>query len=266
MDPITILLIVMAFLLFKGGALSQFGIGQPSTYNEPPQGYIVPSSPLVSSSYIGQESQTASSAIGGATKAVSSLVTAGTSLAKAVPIIGAALAAISDALFAASAKRASAARDENGALAAAVPGWDQAVKTVVNAYNTGQITASQTTQLLDQVMGNYWSEVGPHIQSGRNGCSNGSSCPGSAQPSSPLALATTAPSTYCSGSIGAACCVGCASLQLSVDNINAALTITSNNGQAVQTNVQAVFPSKYGGISRPKYTVTVKRPSSVFSL
>lgn len=267
MDPITLLLIIVAFLLFKSGAFATLGLGGGvGGINNPPQGFILPPSPQTSSQYIGQESQAASSAIGGATSALSGLAEEGSKLAGAIPVVGAALQAISSALFAASAKRAKAARDENSAIAAAVPGFDQAIKQVVNAYNTGQLTASQTSQLLDQVMNNYWSEVGPQIQSGRNGCNNGSNCPGSAQPSSPLALATTAPSTYCSGAIGGACCVGCASLQLSVDNINAALAITSQNGQSVTTNIQAVFPSKYGGINRPKYTMVVQRPSSVFSL
>jgi hypothetical protein len=188
----------------------------------------------------------------------------------AIPVVGPALSAVATALTrtfaAASAKRAQQATDENTAVAQAVPGWDSAVTQTVNAYNNGSVSAGQVAQMLAAIMSNYWSEVSPKIQPGRNGCANGASCPSSANMMSSTELATTASRTYCSGSIGAVCCVGCASLQLSIDNMLWAVKMADQTGKPSSATIQAVFPSKYGGFSRPLYTVTFQRSSSGFTL
>jgi hypothetical protein len=112
--------------------------------------------------------------------------------------------------------------------------------------------------LLQTVMANFWSETVPQIQPGRNGCNGGANCPPSVAPNSGSAYATTAPSSYCSGSIGAACCVGCADLQLSIDNMEWAVAHADSTGQPTTAFVQTVYASKYGGVNRPAYLVTFR--------
>jgi hypothetical protein len=193
------------------------------------------------------------------------LSSAGSSLAGAVPIVGGVFSAIFGALMAASAKRAAEAKNENAAVAAAVPGYDNGVTQIVAAYCDGQITEAETETLLNQLMVNYWSEVTPQIQPGRNGCSGGTSCPGPANPNSSMNVATTAPRTYCSGSIGAACCVGCSNLQLGVSNMEYAVRQADANGGSVKALIPQVFPSKYGGTARAQYMVIFTKPSAAAS-
>lgn len=178
------------------------------------------------------------------------------------PAIAGAFKAIAGALLQASQKRAKEAVSENSAVAAAVPGWDAGVATIAKAYNNGQIDGDQAKQLLQTNMANYWSEVAPQIQPGRNGCSSGANCPGSKNPNSATSLETTAPSSYCSGSIGASCCVGCASLALSTANMNYAIS-QADAGAPTAATIQAVFKSKYGGVDRSRYTVTFTKPSAI---
>lgn len=134
-------------------------------------------------------------------------------------------------------------------MAQAVPGWDQAVTQIVNAYNNGQLTAAQVGQAIDAIWQNYWSEVGPQIQPGRNGCQSGQ---------------VTQPSTvsFCGGTTyGAACCVGYDDLKNSNNNMKFAVQQADNTGKPTPAAILAVFASKYGGINRPAYTVTFIRPS-----
>src|ERR1700689_5118155 len=91
------------------------------------------------------------------------------------PIIGAAFSAIAGGLLKASAMRAAQAKNENQAVAAAVPGWDQAVAQIVAAYNAGSITAAQAVNLLNMSASNFWNEVTPQVQPGRNGSNSGKS-------------------------------------------------------------------------------------------
>jgi hypothetical protein len=182
------------------------------------------------------------------------------------PVLSAAFSAIAGGLIKASAARAAAAKNENTAVAAGVPGWDQAVSQIVAGYNSGSITLAQTIQLLQMALTNYWNEVTPQIQSGRNGCSGGSSCPGPANPNSSMNTATTAPASYCSGSIGAACCVGCANLHLGTSNMMYAVTQVDATGASMRALIPQVFASKYGGTNRAQYMVTFTKPTPASSI
>lgn len=181
------------------------------------------------------------------------------------PVLSAAFSAIAGGLIKASAARAAAARNENMAVAAGVPGWDQAVSQIVAAYNSGSVSVSEAIQLLQMAMSNYWNEVTPQIQSGRNGCSGGGSCPGPANPNSSMNTATTAPASYCGGSIGAACCVGCANLALGTSNMIYAVTQVDATGVSMRALIPQVFASKYGGTNRAQYFVTFIKPTPATS-
>jgi hypothetical protein len=184
--------------------------------------------------------------------------------ATAIPIVGVAFNAIFGSLMAASAKRAAEARSENQAVNAGVAGWDNAVAQVIAAYNAGQITLTELYQFMGVpqvndptlpsspglLWKNYWREVGPQVQPGRNGCQTGTA---------------TQPTTqsWCSGSYGAGCCVGYDDLKnSSVYIMQAARKAESRPGVSVPANVLVVVASKYGAANRPAYTVTLKKPTS----
>jgi hypothetical protein len=267
---------IIAFLLFKSGALngvlggalssSQLSAasaltGAPNTTPvTPPPAVKVAPSPVVASSIktTGVEVSTGISTAATAATAVAKAAGAGSAALSAIPVVGAAFAAIASVLIAASQKRAQEAESENQAVAQGVPAWDQAVATIANAFNAGQITAAEAQQGFALTLSNYWSEVTPQIQPGRNGCNGGKSCPASANVNSDNATGTTAPSSYCSGNIGAACCVGCSDLALSVSNLNYAASIAEKTGKPATAFIQTVFASKYGGVNRPSYFITLQ--------
>jgi hypothetical protein len=171
-----------------------------------------------------------------------------------IPVAGPAISAVFNAiagnLLKASAKRAAEAKNENSAVANAVPGWDAAVAQIVAAYNSGQVSATEASSLFDLALQNYWNETVPQIQPGRNGCNGGKSCP------APSSVTNEGGNNYCSGDIGAACCVGCADLDLSTHNLKAAVAAQAATGKPQTGFVQVVYASKYGGINRPAYNVT----------
>lgn len=262
--------VIAAFLLFKSGILSSLNLG---TTGLPPTGYVPPPPTLnigssINAAQFQQEGQLASSVIGTTTSALSSLTASGGALsnlassgvANSIPIIGAAFSAIASTLIAASQKRAQEAKTENSAVAQAIPGWDNAVAQIVAAYNAGSLTYVQVDSLLSTIMSNYWNETSPQIQPGRNGCGSGANCPPSIAPNSGSAT-NSGGANYCSGNIGAACCVGCADLQLSVDNMEWAVAQATKTGQPSTAFIQQVFASKYGGANRAAYLVTFIPPA-----
>ena len=181
----------------------------------------------------------------------------------AIPVVGPALSAVAQALTsafqAASQQRAKQAVSENTAVAAAVPGWDQAMYQIQTNYNNGGLSAQQAIQLVDLAWTNYWAETAPKIQPGRNGCQGGTLTKAQAD--------TQFPGTaQCSGSWGAACCVGYADLANGMNSIIAAIQQTDSTGEASVASIPAVYASKYGGTNRPAYTLTFTRPNPVFTL
>lgn len=191
----------------------------------------------------------------------------GSSAASAIPIVGAAFSLIFNSLMQASAKRAAAARSENSAVAQGVPAWDAGISQIVSAYNTKGITAAQASSLLDTVMSNFWNEVKGQIQSGRNGCGGGSTpaplvflsgqAPGINVGTQTQATGST---RQCSGDFGAACCVGNNDLMPGIYNIKLAIATTEKTKAAATGYVPKVYASKYGGIDREIYMVTVTKP------
>lgn len=248
--------IVAVFLLLKSNLLSSFGVSTPLASGQPAPASFVPAPQTVAPTYnpsnVSQIGADINSGVGIATTAL-----------KAVPIVGQALSAVVQTLtqiFAqASAKRAKQAVNENTAVAAAVPGWDQSMLQIQTNYNNGGLTKAQAFTLVDLAWANYWNECGPQIQPGRNGCQGGQMPKAQADQQFP-GLA------QCSGSWGAACCVGYADLANGANSIKAALTQTDNTGSPAVAIIPAVFASKYGGSNRAQYTLTFVRPSSVFSI
>lgn len=202
---------------------------------------------------------------GGGLGMASALVGDATNAASAVPgaaAIGGALQSLIGIFSQASQQRAKQAVDENSAVAGAVPGWDSALAQLVNAYNSGQITAAQLASALacpnigggqGPLWVNFWAEVGPKVQPGRNGCQSGSTVIASTQ-------------SYCGGSYGAGCCVAYDDLMNSAKNVIKALNQTESTGAPATAQVLTVFPSKYGGISRPGYTLTLQKPNIAVSV
>lgn len=199
----------------------------------------------------------------GTSGAVVGLAGIGGAAAIAIPILGAVAGAIYSALMAASARRAAQARNENSAVANEVPQWDAAVRQIVTAYNSGQITGDEVLQLMASpavrngtsnypdgpVWKAYWNVVGPQIQPGRNACQSGT-------------IPHVPGAQHCSGGFGAACCVGYDDL----DNghlyvVQAVLKAEQMPGTPVtSTMIPTVYASKYGGIDRPGYQVVVQKP------
>jgi hypothetical protein len=249
MDPLTLVVLLgAAYLAYTNGLFA--GIGSPSaaSQNGPPVVAVAPSSA------VGANLQTANAATTGIAVGLNAVPVAG-------PAISAAFKALSSVLLAASAARAKAAESENAAVAAGLPGWDTAVGQIVAAYNSGSITYTQAQQLFAMTLSNFWAEMQGKIQSGRNGCNYGANCPPSVNPSSDQSTAIVGASNYCSGSIGAACCVGCADLALSVANLNWAVAQAAKTGTPTNAFIQTVFASKYGGANRAAYNVTFTPPA-----
>lgn len=179
------------------------------------------------------------------------------SAATAIPIAGAAIQAIIGLFMAQSQKRAAEARDENSAIAAAVPQWDQWIQQIVNAYNNGQITASDVSTGLDSAIANFWAICQPHVQPGRGGCFlNGQFWTQAQAHQYYDSHGGNPPSDW-----GGSCVVAYADLGNSVENMNYAVGVNWNTNKPTPAQVLAVYPSKYGGISRPAYTVTFAKPA-----
>jgi len=188
-----------------------------------------------------------------------------------IPVVGPALSAvasaITSALKGASMKRAKEAVSENQAVVAGVQGWDAAVAAIAKGYNNGDLTgdnvlgmlASPQTQRVGLTSGasgllwsNYWSEVSPQIQPGRNGCKSGT-------------VAHDPKVSMCGGKVyGAACCVGYDNLDNSQLYLAQAVVMAEQTGKGTG-NVVQVFASKYGGVNRSAYTVTFTRPNAITS-
>jgi hypothetical protein len=245
--------LIGAYLVWQSGVLTQFGVPAPGatagTQTGPPVQVVSPSSA------VGASLQTGTAAANGVAAGLNLVPVAG-------PAISVAFKLLSSTLLAASAARAKAATSENAAVAAGIPGWDAAVGQIASSYNSGAITATQAATLFAATLTNFWSEMQGKIQSGRNGCNYGANCPPSVNPSSDQSTAIVGAANYCSGSIGAACCVGCADLSLSVANLQWAVSQAAKSGQSTNAFIQTVYASKYGGANRAAYNV-VFTPSTV---
>jgi hypothetical protein len=197
--------------------------------------------------------------------AASAGLLAASTAALAIPIAGvviAAVMAIYSILMSASAARAKAAENENQAVANFVAAFDTHLSQVVTAFNNGSLgdtwenAATNGVTLLEVLWKNFWSEVTPQIQSGRNGCNSGA------------AINPSGSNFQCTGSWGASCCVGGGVIRPTIYHVENAMTIYAKScgpgkiGQAtvgtpVKAYAQPVYPSKYGGASRQGYYIMI---------
>jgi hypothetical protein len=173
--------------------------------------------------------------------------------------IGAAVGAIAGAIagiFGSHAARAAAAKTEDAAVNEGVAAFDAALAQLNQQFKSGALAASDVQSVISQqVMPGYWGLMTPKIQVGRNGCSSGGACPPPPATGNP-----------CTGSIGAACCVGCYDLDPSLNNpdgVFAALAgqSTASGGRYV-SNIAKVYGSSYGTTARAAYTIDWTPPAS----
>jgi hypothetical protein len=187
-----------------------------------------------------------------------SAAAAGTTAGAVAGPIGAAVGAIVGiiaGLMAGHELRAKQAKNENAAVNLGVPGFDQGLRQIQQAYLAGKISAADVQQGVSVLLSNFWQEVAPNIQPGRNGCNSGSSCPPDT---------SAAGKQPCAGNIGAACCVGCFPLTESITGPSGVLAAlagqsTSKNGPT-KAEIMAVGASKYGTSYRAPYTLDFTPP------
>lgn len=156
--------------------------------------------------------------------------------------------------------RAKQAKNENSAVNIAVHGFDSDLRQIWQAYRSGQIDGNGATQAIEQtVIPGYWTVVGPQIQPGRDGCSNGMSCPIETPGKQP-----------CTGNIGAACCIACYQLSPGINGPNGALAALAGQSGSSKgpfiAELPQVFGSSYGATSRGAYTLDFTPPASSMSV
>lgn len=157
-------------------------------------------------------------------------------------------------IFAGMKVRAQQASLENQALNYAVQAFDLSIKQINAAYNNRSILPQEAIALVQQVFQQFWEVTATKIQPNRNGCGSGAGCPGTAlQYESTNGAPGPCPgsSCYCTGNIGAACCVGCGPIRLSVERILQVLQY--NGGQSV---IAPVIGDRYGLQTRGSYSLT----------
>ena len=226
---------------------------------------VAPETPIYQLGYLGVEASqvvgASAAPAGAATTAALTAAAAGSGAAYgawAGPIgagVGAVIGIIAG-LLGKHALRAKQARNENSAVNIGVSGFDSDLRQIQQAFKSGQISAQDAIQAIEQTaMPGYWTVVTPQIQPGRNGCNSGSSCPPdtSAQGVQP-----------CHGNIGAACCVGCYQLEPSITGPSGVLAALSGQSQSkggpYTADIHIVAGSSYGASTRGAYTLDFTPP------
>jgi len=145
------------------------------------------------------------------------------------------------------------AQNENAAVNLGVPGYDQGLRQLQQAYKAGTISATDVQQGVSVLLQNFWQEVAPNIQPGRNGCSSGATCPTEIPGKQP-----------CQGNIGAACCVGCYPLTQSITNPDGVLAAlagqSTSKGGPFTAQIMAIGASSYGTSYRAPYSLDFTPP------
>jgi hypothetical protein len=151
--------------------------------------------------------------------------------------------------------RAKQARNENSAVNIGVSGFDSDLKQIWQAFKSGQIDASGVLQAIPTVMQGYWTVVAPQLQPGRNGCTNGTSCPIETPGKQP-----------CVGSIGAGCCIACYQLSPALSAVELAVQGQSPSAKGPYVaEIPQVYGSSYGASSRAGYTLDFSPPATASS-
>lgn len=186
--------------------------------------------------------------------AITSSIVATTSIASWAGPIGAGvglLIGIIGSLFAAHAARAAGAKNENEAVNAYLPAFDQALQTIFQQANAGQISVADAISACQSVMAQWWQNMAPYQTGpGRSDCSHGGTNCGCSDP-------------YCKNkACTAGCCVGCFALMPSIQNCIAAFSSpTGGSAQILQ-----VYGSGYGAKARSAYTLTYTPPTASAAL
>lgn len=279
------LLLALGLALYASGNLRQFGLSPgPATYrpgtipqntlpvaaanqqaiiqqveggvpiNQPVSSINVPGMALSSAASVG----TGALASAGGTATILGL--SGAALGAATAGVGA-VVGIFAALWSAHEKRIAQAKNENAAVNVGVQGFDQDIRLVNAQYNAGQIDAQTAIRALQQILAQFWALTTPQIQPGRDGCSGGQAC-------GTMQQVLASGKQPCSGSIGAACCVGCAPLYYSLYAIGneagvnpsgaGAVTVLQHGGGT--SVVKTVYGNKYGVVTRNGYSLIWGHP------
>lgn len=164
--------------------------------------------------------------------------------------IGAAVAAISAialALLKAHQQRLTDAKNENAAVDQWLPVFDSFVTSVVNAYNSGQISASDAAQISQQFDQTLYSKFRSFVGQPGTAWNDQSGMAGK-----------------CDKTCTVGCCVYFGDLGPVLNNISYVLGFPTGkwgqgdpriNGHTI--TVPQIFPSKYSSYSRAQYTVTL---------
>lgn len=152
-------------------------------------------------------------------------------------------------IFGGMALRARQATNENTALQQVIQAYDQSLTAVNQAYNAGQIDAQGVLAEMADLWQWYWQTITPQIQPNRNGCASGSNCPNAATPDG-------TPHGYCTGNIGASCCVGCGPIRLGLTDIE---KLMQSGGNGV-TTVPEIIGNHYGVQTRAAYQLNWGTP------
>ncbi len=182
---------------------------------------------------------------------------ASTALGVAIPIAGAALGLLIGGLLSAHFAREKGAQNENAALNQIVPAVQADIQSIVSAYNSGQVTASEAITALQQVQANYWQAVAPY-EGGPGQAGNQSLCTSSPATGNPPA----GPYIYgapCNKSCTASCCVGCDWVNNYIDQLSKLLTA----GKTGTFQLQGAIPgNKYGMQTFPALSVSLSTPAA----
>lgn len=165
---------------------------------------------------------TASGAAGAAAGAVGGA--AGTVLGVAIPVAGAVLGVLLGGLLSAHYAREAGAKNENAALTQVFPAVYQDFLTVIDAYNSGQISGSDAVTAVNQIYTNYQQAMAQYQS--QPGTHN-SGCTGAPPPVPGPNITPTACNTSCT----AGCCIQCNVIASWVQQANAAFSAGSGTVQ-----------------------------------
>lgn len=219
-------------------------VQQPMTYSpSPAPAFNPPMAPSTRSNTTGAL-LTGSAAIG------TSILTATVHLGAAAGPVGAAIAvaaAIAAALLAAHEKRLQDAKTENQAVDQWVPVFDSFISQVVQAYNSGRISAAQAAQICQQFDNTIYNKFRSFVGQ-----------PGTAW-NDQVGMAGK-----CNKQCTVGCCLYFGDLGPPLNNISYVLGFPTGkwgqgdpriNGRTI--TIPKVYPSKYSPLTRDSYTVTL---------
>lgn len=216
----------------------------PTTYTPTPApSFQPPMTPSTGANVNGQ-------LLTGSAQVGTSVLSATKAVGSALPVVGAAIAvtaAIAAALLAAHQKRLTDAKNENAAVDQWIPVFDSFVTSVVNAYNSQQISAAQAAQICQQFDQTLYSRFKSFVGQPGTAWNDQSGMAGK-----------------CDKTCTVGCCVYYGDLGPVLNNMSYVLGYPTGkwgqgdpriNGRTI--TCPKVYPSKYSSYSRALYTVTL---------